>query len=126
MKLQKEYRLMPRGIATVIACATFPTWNAYPAIFANLATGNAVVVKPHPLTVLPMAIAVEILRETLREAGFDPNLVTLVVDTPAEPLAKDLVTRRDTAIVDFTGTHISACGYRKMRTANPCIRKRRA
>lgn len=104
VRLQKEYRLMPRGIAVVIACATFPTWNGYPAIFANLATGNAVVVKPHPATILPMAIAVEILRETLRDAGFDPNLVTLVVDTPAEPIAKDLVARPDTAMIDFTGS----------------------
>jgi phenylacetic acid degradation protein paaN len=104
VKLEKSYRLMPRGIAVVIACATFPTWNAYPAIFANLATGNGVVVKPHPLTVLPMAIAVEILRDTLSEAGFDPNLVTLVVDTPPEPIAKDLIARADTAIVDFTGS----------------------
>lgn len=104
VKLQKEYRLMPRGIAVVITCSTFPTWNAYPAIFANLATGNAVVVKPHPSTILPMAIAVEILRGTLRDAGFDPNLVTMVVDTAAEPIAKELVTRRDTAIIDFTGS----------------------
>lgn len=104
VKLTKHYRLMPRGIAVVISCATFPTWNAYPAIFANLATGNAVIVKPHPATILPMAIAVEILRNTLRDAGFDPNLVTLVVDTPAEPIAKELVTHRDTAIVDFTGS----------------------
>lgn len=104
VRLKKEYRLMPRGIAVVIACATFPTWNAYPALFANLATGNAVVVKPHPLTILPMAIAVEIMRETLRDAGFDPNLITLVADTLPEPIAKDLVTRADTAIVDFTGS----------------------
>jgi len=104
VKLQKRYRLMPRGIAVIIACATFPTWNAYPAMMANLATGNAVVVKPHPATILPMAIAVEIARGTLRDAGFDPNLVTLVVDTPAEPIAKDLVARPETAIVDFTGS----------------------
>ncbi|TAH48719.1 MAG: phenylacetic acid degradation protein PaaN [Chloroflexota bacterium] len=104
VKMQKRYRLMPRGVALVIACATFPTWNAYPAIFANLAAGNAVIVKPHPLTILPMALAVEILRGTLRDAGLDPNLVTLVVDSSAEPIAKELVTRADTAIVDFTGS----------------------
>ncbi len=104
VRLQKRFRLLPRGIAVVIACATFPTWNAYPAIMANLATGNAVVVKPHPLTILPMALAVEILRGTLKDAGFDPNLVTLVVDTPAEPIAQELVARPDTAIVDFTGS----------------------
>jgi phenylacetic acid degradation protein paaN len=104
IKLQKRYRLMPRGIAVVIACATFPTWNAYPAIMANLATGNAVVVKPHPATILPMALAVEIARQALSDAGFDPNLITLVADTIAEPVAKDLITRPDTAIVDFTGS----------------------
>ncbi|MBI4670768.1 MAG: phenylacetic acid degradation protein PaaN [Chloroflexi bacterium] len=104
VKLQKRYVLKPRGIAVVIACATFPTWNAYPAIMANLATGNAVVVKPHPATILPMALAVESARTVLSEAGFDPNLITLVVDTVAEPIAKDLVARPDTAIVDFTGS----------------------
>lgn len=104
VKLQKQFRLMPRGIAAVIACATFPTWNAYPAIMASLATGNAVAVKPHPATILPMALAVEIARVTLSEAGFDPNLVTLVADTAAAPIAKDLIARPDTAIVDFTGS----------------------
>lgn len=104
IRLQKNYRLMPRGVAVVIACATFPTWNAYPAIMANLATGNAVIVKPHPATILPMALAVEIARATLRDAGFDSNLITLAVDTIAEPIAQDLVTRPDTAIVDFTGS----------------------
>lgn len=104
VKLRKQFRLMPRGIAAVIACATFPTWNAYPAIMANLATGNAVVVKPHPATILPMAIAVEIARVTLDDAGFDPNLVTLVADTTAEPMTKDLIAHPATAIVDFTGS----------------------
>src|SRR5258706_15602531 len=102
--MKKTYRIVPRGIGLVIGCCTFPTWNAYPAIFANLATGNAVVVKPHPATILPMAIAVEILRETLADAGLDPNLVTLAADTVAEPIAKDLVTRSDTALIDFTGS----------------------
>lgn len=104
VKLDKQYRLMPRGIAVVITCATFPTWNGYPALFANLATGNPVIVKPHPLTILPMALAVEICRETLRDAGFDPNLVMLAADTIAEPIAKQLVQHPDTAIIDFTGS----------------------
>ena len=104
IKLQKQYRLMPRGIAVVIACATFPTWNAFPAMMANLATGNAVVVKPHPATILPMALSVEIARKVLSDAGFDPNLVTLVADTAAEPMAKDLIARPDTAMIDFTGS----------------------
>ena len=102
--LQKTYRLVPRGVAVVFSCATFPTWNAYPAMLANLATGNAVIVKPHPTGVLPMAIAVRECREVLAASGFDPNLVTLCLDTLEEPLGKVLVKHPQTAIVDFTGS----------------------
>ena len=55
------------GVGLVIGCNTFPTWNAYPGIFASLATGNPVVVKPHPQAVLPLAITVEVAREVLAE-----------------------------------------------------------
>jgi phenylacetic acid degradation protein paaN len=88
----------------VIACGSYPAWNAYPAIFANLATGNPVVVKPHPTTILPLARAVKSIRQTLTEAGFDPNLVILAPDTPNEPVAKLLVDHPQTEIVDFTGS----------------------
>jgi phenylacetic acid degradation protein paaN len=104
LRLHKRYRLVPRGVAVVFTCATFPTWNAYPAMFANLATGNPVIVKPHPTAVLPMAIAVRICRETLAAAGFEPDLVTLCLDTAAEPLGKRLIKDPRTAIVDFTGS----------------------
>lgn len=104
LRLQKRYRLVPRGVAVVFTCATFPTWNAYPAMFANLATGNPVIVKPHPTAVLPMALAVRACREVLASAGFSPDLVTLCLDTAAEPLGKLLVKHPRTAIVDFTGS----------------------
>ena len=104
IRLRKHYRLVPRGVAVCFTCATFPTWNAYPAMFANLATGNAVIVKPHPTGVLPMALSVRVARRQLAEAGFDPNLVTLAVDSAAEPLGKRLVKHPATAIVDFTGS----------------------
>ncbi len=45
LKMEKHYRVVPRGVALVIGCNTFPTWNGYPGMFASLATGNAVVVK---------------------------------------------------------------------------------
>jgi len=102
--LKKKYRLMPRGIGAVIGCSTFPTWNGFPGIFASLATGNAVVVKPHPGAILPLAITVEIARAVLREGGFDPNLVTLVVDSAAAPITKELVIRPEVKIVDYTGS----------------------
>jgi phenylacetic acid degradation protein paaN len=104
IRLQKRYRLVPRGVAVCFTCATFPTWNAFPAMFASLATGNAVIVKPHPTGILPMALSVRVARRVLAEAGFDPNLVTLAVDSPEAPLGMRLVRHPHTAIVDFTGS----------------------
>lgn len=103
-KLEKQYRLMPRGVGVVICCATFPLWNGYPALCASLATGNPVVMKPHPAAILPVALMVSRCREVLSEAGFDPNLVTLAADTRAEPCTMALLEHPDTAIVDFTGS----------------------
>lgn len=104
IRLQKRYRLVPRGVAVCFTCATFPTWNAYPAMLASLATGNAVIVKPHPTGILPMALSVRVARRVLGSAGFDPNLVTMAVDSAAEPIGKLLVRHPQTAIVDFTGS----------------------
>ncbi len=104
VRLRKRYRLMPRGVAVVVSCGSYPAWNAYPALFANLATANPVVLKPHPECILPMARAVQIARETILEAGFDPNLVTLAADTRAEPVTKELLKHPQTAIIDFTGS----------------------
>ncbi len=102
--LEKTYVLVPRGLGLVICCASFPTWNAYPAMFASLATGNPVIVKPHPIAILPMAIVVETCRAVLVDFGFDPNLVTLAVDTLAEPVAQHLVDHPQVQIIDFTGS----------------------
>ena len=102
--LKKSYRLMPRGTAIVVCCATFPMWNAYPAIFANLATGNPVIVKPHPNGILPVAIAVKKMREVLSAAGHDPNLVIMAADTRDDPITIELLQHADTAIIDYTGS----------------------
>ncbi len=104
LRMRKKYRIVPRGIGLVIGCATFPTWNGYPGLFASLATGNAVVVKPHPAAVLPLAITVNIVRDVLREAGFDPNVVTLVVHELTDNVAQQLCLRPEVKIIDFTGS----------------------
>jgi len=104
LRMTKTFHVVPRGVALVIGCNTFPTWNSYPGLFASLATGNAVVVKPHPGAVLPLAITVKVAREVLAEAGFDPNLVTLAAEAPGEGLAKTLALRPEVKIVDFTGS----------------------
>jgi phenylacetic acid degradation protein paaN len=77
IRMHKTFTVVPRGVALVVGCNTFPTWNGYPGLFASLVTGNPVVVKPHPRAVLPLAITVEVCQEVLRDAGFDPALVVL-------------------------------------------------
>ena len=56
--MKKHFELVGRGVAVVVGCATFPTWNTYPGLFAALATGNAVIVKPHENAILAAAITV--------------------------------------------------------------------
>jgi phenylacetic acid degradation protein paaN len=104
VRMEKRFRIVPRGVALVIGCSTFPTWNGYPALFASLATGNAVIVKPHPNAILPLAITVRIARDVLRDAGFDPNVVTLVAHEAGDDIAQSLALRPEIKIVDFTGS----------------------
>lgn len=103
IRMQKDYRVVPRGLALVIGCNTFPTWNGYPGLFASLVTGNPVIVKPHPRAVLPLAISVAAARSVLRDAGFDPALVQLAAEAEGEGLAKTLAERDEVEIIDYTG-----------------------
>lgn len=104
LRMEKTFTVVPRGVAAVIGCTTFPTWNSWPGLFASLVTGNPVVVKPHPRAVLPLAITVQVCQEVLAEHGLDPHLVTLAAEAEGEGLAKDLATRPEVRIVDFTGS----------------------
>ncbi|MGW1500622.1 phenylacetic acid degradation protein PaaN [Streptomyces mirabilis] len=104
LAMTKQFTPVPRGIALLIGCNTFPTWNGYPGLFASLATGNAVLVKPHPRAVLPLALTVQVAREVLAEAGFDPNLVALAAERPGEGIAKTLAVRPEIRIIDYTGS----------------------
>ncbi len=104
LRMVKNFHVVPRGVALVIGCNTFPTWNSYPGLFASLATGNPVVVKPHPRAVLPLAITVRYAREALADAGFDANLLQLAPEAPDERLASTLALRPEVRIIDFTGS----------------------
>lgn len=102
--LEKTYRLIPKGVAVCFSCASFPTWNALPSIMASLATGNAVIVKAHPATILPVALVIRVIRKVLEENNFSKDLITLALDTPEHPIGKDIIKHPKTAIVDFTGS----------------------
>jgi phenylacetic acid degradation protein paaN len=102
--MDKKFTPVGRGVALLVACNTFPTWNGYPGLFASLTTGNPVIVKPHPGAVLPLAITVRIAREVLTEAGFDPDVVLLAAEGPGERSAGTLALHPDVRIIDFTGS----------------------
>ena len=102
LKMKKHFEVVGRGVALVIGCGTFPTWNTYPGLFAALATGNPVIVKPHQNAILPAAITVRIAREVLAEAGLDPNLVTLAAFDKREA-TQALATHPAVKSIDFTG-----------------------
>jgi phenylacetic acid degradation protein paaN len=103
-RMTKRFTVVPRGVALVIGCNTFPTWNSFPGLFASLVTGNAVVVKPHPQAILPLAITVQIAREVLTECGFSPDLVSLAAEQQGEGLAKTLALHEDVRVIDYTGS----------------------
>ncbi|NKJ45798.1 phenylacetic acid degradation protein PaaN [Burkholderia sp. SG-MS1] len=105
LAMHKRYTVVPRGTGLVLGCCTFPTWNGYPGLFADLATGNTVIVKPHPGAILPLALTVRIARDVLREAGFDPNVVTLLATEPNDgALVQELALRPEIKLIDFTGS----------------------
>lgn len=102
--IDKRWTLRPAGIALTIGCNTFPTWNSYPGLFASLATGNPVIVKPHPRAILPLALTVRILREVLVQAGLPADAVLLAVDEAGAEITKDLATRPEVKLIDYTGS----------------------
>jgi len=108
VRLRKTFNVVGRGVSVVFGCSTLPNWSAYPGLFASLMTGNAVLVKPHPDAILPLAITVGVARHFLKEAGFDPNVVMLVVDEVERPILQVLAARPEVKIIDYTGSSEAA------------------
>jgi len=103
LSIRKNFKPMPKGISLAIGCSTFPTWNTVPGLYASLITGNPVIVKPHPKSILPIAIVVAEIRNALKAAGQNPDLVQLAPDTLAAPVTKHLAEHPDVQMIDYTG-----------------------
>lgn len=103
LTLQKEWRKVPKGIGLVVGCSTFPTWNSVPGMYASLVTGNPVIIKPHPGSVLPMAILVAELQKVFTEHNINPLVVQLAVDTYDNLITKKLATAPEVKLIDYTG-----------------------
>lgn len=101
--LKKEYKPVPKGVALAIGCSTFPTWNTVPGLYASLATGNPTIVKPHPGSVLPIAIVVAEIQNVLKEAGLDTNICQMGADVTSHLITKELAEHADVKLIDYTG-----------------------
>lgn len=106
IRLQKEWRAIPKGISVVIGCSTFPTWNSLPGIYASLITGNSVIVKPHPGSILPIAIMVAEIQKVFSENNIDPAICQLAVDTIEKPIARKLAEHSQVKLIDYTGNSV--------------------
>ncbi len=103
LTLKKKWRKVPKGIGLVVGCSTFPTWNSVPGMYASLVTGNPVIVKPHPGSILPMAVLVAELQKVLQENDINPLVVQLAADTPANLITKELAQDPAVKLIDYTG-----------------------
>ncbi|MFB6457612.1 phenylacetic acid degradation protein PaaN [Chitinophaga sp. Hz27] len=103
VKLNKSFKAVPKGIGVVIGCSTFPVWNSLPGIYADLIAGNTVIVKPHPKAILPIAIAVSCIQQVLEEAGYEPNICQLAVDSSDHLITKELCENPAVKLIDYTG-----------------------
>ena len=104
LKLQKSWRAVPKGVALVIGCSTFPTWNSVPGMFASLITGNPVIVKPHPKSVLPIALVVAEVQKALAAHNLSPHICQLAVDPDDRLITKELAEHPAVKLIDYTGS----------------------
>lgn len=104
LKINKNFKPVPKGLGLVIGCSTFPIWNTVPGLFATLITGNACIVKPHPKAILPIAIVIEEMQKVFEENGIDANAIQLAADSSENPITKLLAEHKSIVMIDFTGS----------------------
>jgi len=103
LKINKNFKPISKGIGLVIGCSTFPTWNTVPGVFANLIVGNAVIVKPHPKSILPIAIVIAEMQKVFANHGLAQTIVQLAPDVISDPITKDLAENSAVQLIDYTG-----------------------
>ncbi len=96
-----SYRLAtfsPLGVMVVVPPWNFPVAIPAGGVFASLAAGNSVVLKPAPETPRCAEIVAEVSRAALREFGHDPDAV-IFVRTPDDETGRHLVTSADGVVL---------------------------
>ncbi len=102
--VRKYFTPQPEGISLHIGVSTFPVWNTLAGLYASLAVGSPVILKPHPRAVYPIAIVIAILQEVFEEYGLPPTIVQLAPDTVEKPITKPLAEHPLVRIIDYTGS----------------------
>jgi phenylacetic acid degradation protein paaN len=102
--LKKNWKAIPKGLGLVVGCSTFPTWNSVPGMYASLITGNPVIIKPHPMAIMPIAILVSELQKVLGENGFTKDVCQFAVDTPDNQITKEIAEHDSVKLIDYTGS----------------------
>ena len=103
LTIKKNFKAISKGLGLVIGCSTFPTWNTVPGLFANLISGNVSIVKPHPKSILPIAIVVAEMQKVLAKHNLPIAIVQLAVDNIENPITKQLAEHQDVQLIDYTG-----------------------
>lgn len=103
LKINKNFKPVSKGIGLVIGCSTFPTWNTVPGVFANLIAGNAVIVKPHPKSILPIAIVIAEMQKVFSKHSLSQTTVQLAPDVISNPITKELAENSEVKLIDYTG-----------------------
>ncbi|WNJ18493.1 phenylacetic acid degradation protein PaaN [Pontibacter sp. G13] len=103
VKMEKRYRFVPKGVGLAIGVSTFPVWNTVPGLYADLITGNPVIVKPHPLSIYPIAIVVQEIQNVLAKHGLDVHIAQLATDKAEAPITGAFTDSEAVKLIDFTG-----------------------
>ena len=102
--MEKDNHVVGRGVALVIGCNTFPTWNAYPGPvrLAGHRQCRRRQAAP-PGRSCRWRSPSRSPEKCCADNGFDPDLVTLAAEEPGGTLATTLVEQPAVRIVDYTG-----------------------
>ena len=104
--MDKTFRVVPRGVALVIGCNTFPTWNPGPGLFASLVHRQRGHRQAAPRR--RSCRSRSPCRSRARcwpRPGFDPNVVTLAAeDRRRQPGRRRSRCAPRCKLIDFTGS----------------------
>lgn len=109
-------RYTPIGVVAAIAAYNYPLFTAIWKVIPALATGNAVILRPSPLT----PVSSLVFAQAAQQVGLAPGLLSILIEEGIEG-AHLLTTHKDVGMVSFTGS--SAVGKQVIRQAADTMKR---